>query len=558
MPKVWLSQFVEFFCKNYSLTKDLREILGQINDMERIIGRINCNINVPRDLIALKNLLGLLPEIKNLVESSFQNEKNKKEFILKFIEDIENPILQKIFEFLEKSIVDNPPNNIKDGNVIKTGFDERLDRLRAMKKNGRSVLLDYENEEKERTKISTLKVKFNNIFGYFFEITNSYKNAVPTDFIRIQTLSNCERFTTEKLKKLEVDLLEADAESIELEQKLYNTIREKIQSYLRELQNVIFILSNLDVFSNFGYIAVNNNFVRPELNDGYDIVIKNGRHPVIESISAAENFVPNDTEFIQGKCHFYLITGPNMAGKSTYIRQVALIVLMAQIGSFVPAEEAKIGIVDKIFTRIGSGDKLVKGESTFLVEMKETVEIIKEATEKSLVILDEVGRGTSTFDGISLAWVIANELAKREWMNKFATNTKNGLGPKTLFATHYFELVELEEVHDIVKNFSLLVDDNHGEVIFLHKIVEGNSSRSYGIHVAKIAGLPLPLIEKAKQKLRELEQITKKEFSSDENKEQFSFFETNNVVIAELKNLNTDELSPVAALLKIKEWQEKI
>ena len=565
-------EFVSFFCENYILTKDLREILGQINDMERIIGRINCNVNVPRDLIALKNLLKLLPEIKKLVEvcppvetrliASLQQCKGNNDgrtsnkLISNFIKDLENPILQQIFEFLENSIVENPPNNIKDGNIIKTGFDERLDRLRMIKKNGKAILLDYENEEKELTKIPTIKVKFNNIFGYFFEITNSYKNAVPEHFIRIQTLSNCERFTTERLKKYEVDLLQADAEALELEQKIYNIIREKIQKYLRELQSVIFVLSHLDVLANFGYIAVQNNFVRPKLNDGYDIVIKNGRHPVIESISADKSFVPNDTEFVQGKCHFYLITGPNMAGKSTYVRQVALIVLMAQIGSFVPADAAEIGIVDKIFTRIGSGDKLVKGESTFLVEMKETVEIIKESTEKSLVILDEVGRGTSTFDGISLAWVIANELAQREWMNKFSAKT--AIGPKTLFATHYLELVELQEVHNCVQNFSLLVDDNHGEVIFLHKIVKGNSSKSYGIHVAKIAGLPLPLIEKAKKKLKELEQITKKEFLADDEKIQFSFFEGNNEVIAELKNLNADELSPVAALLKIKEWQESI
>jgi DNA mismatch repair protein MutS len=544
-------EFVSFFVENYALTKDLREILAKINDMERIIGRINCNVNVPRDLIALKNLLNLLPEIKNFFVETCHGMS---------LRDIENPILTDIFTLLENAIMENPPNNIKDGNVIKNDFDERLDRLRLIKKNGKSILLDYENEEKERTKIPTLKIKFNNIFGYFFETTNLYKNSVPEDFIRIQTLSNCERFTTEKLKKYEIDLIQADAEAIELEQTIYNTVREKIQKHLKELQRVIFIISHLDVFANFGYIAVQNNFTKPELNTGYDIVIKNGRHPVIENIASfsnQNNFVPNDTEFIQDKCHFYLITGPNMAGKSTYIRQVALIVLMAQIGCFVPVDSATIGVVDKIFTRIGSGDKLVKGESTFLVEMKETVEIIKESTERSLVILDEVGRGTSTFDGISLAWVIANELVKREWMNKFLG--KQEIGPKTLFATHYLELVELEQVHDVVQNFSLLVDDNHGEVIFLHKIVKGNSSKSYGIHVAKIAGLPIPLIEKAKNKLKELEQITKQEFlNDDENKMQFSFFEGNNLVIDELKNLNTDELSPVGALLKIKEWQEKI
>jgi DNA mismatch repair protein MutS len=495
-------KFVEFFYDNFNLTNDFRTILGQINDIERIMGRINCNINVPRDLIALKNLLSLLPNIKPMMSKSDNfKDQNIKKFILDFINDLDDPVLGKIYNFIDVSISDNPPNNIKDGNVIKNGFDEKLDRLRLIKKNGKKILLDYEKEEKERTKIPTLKIKFNNIFGYFFEVTKMYKNAVPLDYGRVQTLSNCERFTNEKLKKYEVELLQADSEALELEQKLYSSIREKIKEKLELLQKVISTLSILDVYSNFAYIANINNYVKPDINSGYDIDIKNGRHPVVENIFKDIEFVPNDTEFIENKCHFYLITGPNMAGKSTYIRQVALIVLMAQIGSFVPAEEAKIGVVDKIFTRIGSGDKLVKGESTFLVEMKETVEIIKESTEKSLVILDEVGRGTSTFDGISLAWVIANELVQREWMNKFL-NIKTK-GPRTLFATHYLELIELAEIHKSVKNFHLSVDDRHGEVLFLYKIMKGNSSKSYGIHVAKIAGLPIPLIEKAKKKLKD-------------------------------------------------------
>jgi DNA mismatch repair protein MutS len=603
---------VRFFYENYDLLTDFREILGTFYDLERILGRINCNINIPRDLIALKNFLGALPNLKSLIQNKLEfykqkrkidSSKDEKDFLLdlnldikktndeiffkkldNFLKYIDSDNIKNLYSLIDKTIVDNPPNNLKDGSFIKPNFSEELDRLRNIKKEGRNILLDYEQEEKNRTKISTLKIKFNNIFGYFFETTKLYKDIIPNDFMRIQSLSNCERFTSEKLKKYEIDLLEAENKSIELEIDVYNFVRKKIQEKenIIILQKIISFLAKLDVFSNFAFISLDRNYNMPEITDDYDLVIKNGRHPILEVVSKDSlRFVPNDTNFLEGDCHFYLITGPNMAGKSTYIRQIALIVLMAQIGCPVPADEAKIGLVDKIFTRIGSGDKLVKGESTFFVEMKEAVEIVKESTEKSLVILDEIGRGTSTFDGISIAWAIATELIQRDWINTsfiISHNNeigKNENGPRTLFATHYFELIELLKNYKVVKNFNLLIEENNENIVFLHKVVEGNTNKSYGIYVAKLAGLPFPLIEKAKQKLKDLEKITENNLLDDnkyvkkktfyENKieneaesEKTSFFENRDEVINEIKQIKLDEMSPIYAILKIKEWQDKL
>ncbi len=546
--------FVELFYNNFDILQKLRQILGEINDIERTITRINCNANIPRDLIALKKTLSLLESIKNLLSDLDLKNTQIEEKICSCLELLSDEALNNLMFQIDAAIVDNPPNNLKDGNIIKPGFNDELDRLRNIRGVGKNILLTYETEEKERLKIPTLKIKFNNVVGYFFEITNLYKKNAPQEYIRLQTLSNCERFTTERLKKYEIDLQEADQAAIDLELKIYNSIREKIRQNLRSLQILVAILSELDVITNFAFISKTYNYSRPNVSENYDIVIKNGRHPVVERIFSEMSFVPNDTIFDRDKCRFYLITGPNMAGKSTYIRQVGLIIIMAQIGCFVPADEADVGVVDKIFSRIGSGDKLVKGESTFLVEMKETVEIIKNSTERSLVILDEVGRGTSTFDGISLAWTIAEELIERDWMNKMKNVAEKG--PKTLFATHYLELAELENIYAGAKNFSLLVDDNHGDVVFLHKLAIGKSNKSYGIHVAKIAGLPGPIIDKAKQKLKELEKITKQEFRK--NEDQFSFFENNSEILNEIKSLNLDDLAPTSALLKIQDWQKSI
>lgn len=590
--------FVHFFYENHNLTKDFRDILKRFNDVERILNRINCDINVPRDLIALKIFLKSLPEILILFKSKLDfyikskkieknciKEKNNdflfadfsSEDLNKKTQNSESIFLEKVndlfevfsmeelknlFDLIDNIIVEDPSNNLKDGNIIKQGINEDLDNLRNIKKNGRSIILDYEAEEKLRTQIPTLKIKFNNIFGYFFEITKLYNKSIPDDFVRVQTLANCERFTTEKLKKYEIDLLEAENKALDLEIEIYNSLRNKIKNSFREIQTAIYILTELDIFANFAILALERNYVKPEISEKYDIVIKNGRHPVVEYISKDIAFVPNDTNFLENKCHFYLITGPNMAGKSTYIRQTALLVIMAQMGSFIPAEQANIGLVDKVFTRIGSGDKLVKGESTFFVEMKETVEIIKEATDRSLVILDEIGRGTSTFDGISIAWVVSTELINRDWANDFQkTNKKKG--PKTLFATHYFELIELVKKFNIVKNLNLLVDEKDGHVEFLHKVIEGNCKKSYGIYVAKIAGLPFPLIEKAKQKLKELEKTTNKEYFEKNSNKNDECEDLDNIliednIINEIQTLNLEEMSPIYAILKIKEWQDKI
>ncbi|MCP4481784.1 MAG: DNA mismatch repair protein MutS [bacterium] len=530
---------VEFFHLNKNLTKQMCEIFHHINDIERTITRIHCDINIPRDIIAIKNVLGMIPDIKK----TFTGLSAIPKIIFKLFSPLDDEILSVIENKIETCLIENPANNLKDGNIIKDGFNEELDRLRALKSKGRAVMCDYESQEKNRSEIATLRIKFNNVFGYFLEVSKSYKDKVPDDYIPIQTLTNVERFTTEQLKKYEVEILEAEQKSLILEQKIYNDLRDFINLQYQALKKFTNIVALVDVYTNLAFLAGNNNYIKPEINDSYNFKIIGGRHPVVERIFSESDFVSNDTDFSENGTHLYLITGPNMAGKSTYIRQVALISIMAQIGSFVPADSAKLGIVDKIFTRIGSGDRLIKGESTFMVEMKETVEILKESTSNSLVILDEVGRGTSTFDGISLAWIIALELGNRQWR-------KDQLGPKTLFATHYLELTELENIlPGIIKNYSLAVDDSQGEVIFLHKIIVGTGDKSYGIHVAKMAGMPLPLIQKSQRKLRELENMTKQET-------QFSFFSSKNTILDELKSTDLDALSPVDALLKLKEWQE--
>jgi DNA mismatch repair protein MutS len=552
-------EMVKFFFENNSLRENLRTELKKVKDIERIVNRINCNANSVRDIVFLKKVLELIPNIKQIISDTkaevLINEDIKNKMLIGIIDGLGE--LNDIKELIDKSVDDDAPNNIKDGGVIKNGFSKELDDLRNLKFNGKSWLFEYEKTQKERTGITTLKVKFNNIFGYYIEVSKSYLKSVPSDFIRVQTVANGERYTTETLKEYEIGILKAESDILRLENDLYNAIRDTIKTKIEALHKMTHNLTLLDMFSNFAELAVKYNYVRPVIDDGYDLIIKEGRHPVVERLASDNNFVPNDTEFIENKCHLYLITGPNMAGKSTYIRQVSLLVIMAQIGSFIPASSAKIGIVDKIYTRIGSGDKLVKGESTFMVEMKETADIIKGSSSRSLVILDEVGRGTSTFDGISLAWVIVKELVDRAWYNE--TFKVKRSGPRTWFATHYFELVELANILSAVKNFSMAVREWNDEVVFMHKIVEGVSDKSYGLHVAKIAGVPISLIEHAKTKLKELETTDNKRVREEKSDYDVkTFFSDDNFVLDEIKKINSDELSPVGALLKIKEWNERL
>ncbi len=578
--------FTKFFYENYSITNDFRNILKNFNDIERILNRIVCSNNSPLDIISLKNFLYSLPDILNLFINSLEefycqnfNTKIKekktnftKNFLFDFLENknldlgdeflkkinyikeiLSDKNLEEVFILIDKYIVDNPPNVIKDGNIIKENASKELDEYKNIKNNARTIIFDYENEIKTEFNVQNIKIKFNNIFGYFFEISKNAKISPPNSFIRIQTLSNVERYTTEKLKKYEVDLMNIETKVLDLELKLYDFVRNKIKENFDIIAKTIKIIAELDIFANFGIEAINRNYIMPEVDNSYDIVIKEGRHPVIELISD-NSFVSNDVDFLEKKSHFFLITGPNMAGKSTYIRQVALLVIMAQIGSFVPASSAKIGIIDKIFTRIGAGDKLIKGESTFFVEMKETKSIIDGATNKSLIILDEIGRGTSTFDGISIAWAVSIYLI----------NKNDQIGPKTLFATHYFELSKLSEIYKIVKNLSLLIDEKEDKIEFLHKIIENKASKSYGIYVAKLAGLPDEILDIAKNKLLELENINYDKINQENKKsinlqkiENKKFIEENKI-INDIKNININELTPINAILKIQEWKNII
>lgn len=563
--------FTKFFYENYSITNDFRNILKNFNDVERILNRIVCFNNNPLDIISLKNFLFALPEILNLFINSLENfyyqnfdntegkieiEKNSLfdfleksgldiDFLKKihYIKEIlSNKKLSEIFLLIDKYILDNPPNVIKDGNIIKPKASKDLDDYKNIRNNSRKIISDYENEVKSEINIQNIKIKFNSVFGYFFEISKNAKINLSNSFIRIQTLSNVERYTTEKLKQYEIDLMNIENKVLDLELKLYDFVRNKIKENFNIIAKAIDVIAELDVFANFGIEAIDRNYIMPEIDDSYDIVIKEGRHPVIERI-LDNSFVANDIEFLENKIHFFLITGPNMAGKSTYIRQVALLVIMAQIGSFIPASSAKIGIVDKIFTRIGSGDKLIKGESTFFVEMKETNDIIKGVTNKSLVILDEIGRGTSTFDGISIAWAVS----------LYLINKNNKIGPKTLFATHYFELSKLAENYEMVRNLSLLIEEKEKKVEFLHKIVEGKVSKSYGIYVARLAGLSDEILSIAEQKLSELENLDNKNYKK-EKKNIPIVLETNHV-INDIKNLDINDITPVNAILKLQEYK---
>lgn len=490
-------------------------------------------------MISLKNSLKQLPEIKKLLSETKS----------KLLQELYNGLdeLKDVCELIEKSIIEEPPLTIKEGGLIKLGYNEEVDKLKKATTEGKQWIIDIETKEKEKTGIKNLKIGYTKVFGYYLEVTKSNYDLVPDYYIRKQTLTNCERFVTEELKNIEDEILGAEERIVTLEYETFIDIRNKIASQIQRLQETATQVSTLDVITSFAIVAEDLNYVMPIVDEGDEINIKDGRHPVIEKMIPAGSFVQNDTYLNQREDRLSIITGPNMAGKSTYMRQVALITLMAQIGSFVPASYAKIGVVDKIFTRVGASDDLGMGQSTFMVEMMEVATILKEATNKSLIILDEIGRGTSTYDGLSIAWAVAEYI-----------DNKEKCGAKTLFATHYHELTKLEEKLEGVKNYSIAVKEKGEDIIFLRKIVKGGTDESYGIHVAKLAGVPQIVVDKANEILKTLERnVTIK--AKEEKKIVAGQLDMYNYKLAEIAHeidkIDLNQVTPIDALnilIKIK------
>ncbi|HIT42654.1 MAG TPA: DNA mismatch repair protein MutS, partial [Candidatus Caccovicinus merdipullorum] len=546
---------------NYISREEICEYLNPIYDLERLIGRISYKTANPRDLLAFKNSLAMIPHIKTILRD-FQSP------LLKELESEMDP-LEDLYALIDKAIVDDPPILVREGGMIKEGYNEEADRLRHAKTEGKTWLAELEAREKEKTGIKTLKVKFNKVFGYYFEVSNSFKNMVPDYFVRKQTLVNGERFTTDELKNLEDIIMGAEEKLVSLEYDLFCQVRDDIASQVVRIQKTAKALAGIDVFASLSVVATRHNYVKPSINEKGVIQIKNGRHPVVEQMMRDDLFVANDTALDNGKNRISIITGPNMAGKSTYMRQVALIVLMAQIGSFVPAEDANIGICDRIFTRVGASDDLASGQSTFMVEMTEVANILRNATKNSLLVLDEIGRGTSTFDGLSIAWAVVEHIS----------NTKL-LGAKTLFATHYHELTELEGTINGVNNYCIAVKEQGDDIVFLRKIIRGGADKSYGIQVAKLAGVPDSVIARAKEIAEELSgaDITAKAKEIAENGapavsprkpvakpdevdlQQMTLFDTakDDDIIRELGELELGHMTPIDALNTLYRLQTKL
>jgi len=475
------------FAKNHATWRiNIRKIFEGINDLERLAGRISLAVGNARDLLAIRFSLQRLPEIAELLKES------EPELFARLLQRLD--LLGDVAELLDKAISDDPPTALREGKIIKDGFHLELDELRKIARSGRNLLSELEAKEKDRTGISSLKVGYNKVFGYYIEVTKPHLHKIPPDFIRKQTITTGERYITPELKELEEKVLNAQERIIDLEYELFCQVRDQVSSQVGRIQQSAGVLAELDVLCTFADLAEEYNYCRPNVHDGDSIMIKEGRHPVVERFFKTERFVPNDSLMDTTENQILILTGPNMAGKSTYLRQVALIALMAQMGSFVPAAEASIGIVDRIFTRIGAADSLIKGQSTFMVEMIETARILSQATGRSLVILDEIGRGTSTYDGLSIAWAVVEYL-----------HNHPSLRPRTLFATHYHEITDLALKCPRVKNFNIAVREWNDNIIFLRKIVPGSTSRSYGIQVARLAGLPGEVIDRAKEILGNLE-----------------------------------------------------
>ena len=546
---------------------ELREYLSPIYDLERLIGRISYHTANPRDLISFKNSLKMLPPIKEILNEFPCTLMNQIKDDLDTLEDLES--------LIEHSILEEPPISVREGGILKEGYNEQVDTLKKSKTEGKTWLAQLEEREKEKTGIKNLRIKYNKVFGYYLEVTNSYKDLVPKDWVRKQTLANAERYTTDELKKLEDVILGAEDKLVALEYELFVKIRDTIAAEVKRIQKTAKSIAKLDVFASLAFVAERNGYVQPKINEKGIIDIKNGRHPVVEKMISNDMFVANNTFLDNHSNRIAIITGPNMAGKSTYMRQVALIVLMAQIGSFVPASSANVGICDRIFTRVGASDDLASGQSTFMVEMTEVANILRNATADSLLILDEIGRGTSTFDGLSIAWAVVEHI-----------NDPKLLGAKTLFATHYHELTELEDSMNSVKNYCIAVKEDGDDIVFLRKIVRGGADKSYGIQVAKLAGVPDSVISRAKElvnqlsdadintKAKEIAQNNSKVLGIEKNKKkkqppkepqivdmaQMFLFDTvkEDDIIKEITDLDLTNMTPLQALNSLHEIQNKL
>lgn len=545
---------------NYITREELGEYLNPVYDLERLIGRISYKSANPRDLLAFKNSLAMVPHIRNLLnEFTCPN--------LKALYEDMDP-LEDLHDLIERAIEEEAPITVREGGIIRDGFSEEADRLRQAKTEGKTWLAELEARERDSTGIKNLKVKYNKVFGYYFEVTNSFKAMVPDYFIRKQTLTNAERYTTDELKNLEDVILGAEDKLYSLEYELFCEVRDKIAAEVLRIQKTARTIAGTDVYVSLSKVATRNNYVKPSINEKGIIQVKGGRHPVVEKMMRDDLFVSNDTYLDNGRNRISIITGPNMAGKSTYMRQTALIVLMAQIGSFVPADEANIGICDRIFTRVGASDDLASGQSTFMVEMTEVANILRNATKNSLLILDEIGRGTSTFDGLSIAWAVVEHIS----------NTRL-LGAKTLFATHYHELTELEGIMSGVNNYCIAVKEQGDDIVFLRKIIKGGADKSYGIQVAKLAGVPETVITRAKElveelsdadltaKAREIAEVrsnvtSRKPVPKPDEVElsQLTLFDTirEDDIIEELKVLELGNMTPIDALNTLYRLQTKL
>jgi len=523
---------------------DIRRLLSNISDTERIAARISTFRVTARDFVALAGTLRQIPLLRQILE------KFRCELLVQLAWQCDS--MDELADVLEAAIEPEPPSHLRDGGVIRTGFSEELDRLRSISRDGQSWLKNYQKDQIERTGISNLKIGYNKVFGYYIEVNHSSADKVPADFIRKQTIKNAERYITEKLKEYETQALSAEEKAIELEQQLFDQLRHQCAQYINRLQALAGTIAQCDCITAMAYLAKRRNYIRPRITKENILTIHEGRHPVLSETLGPE-FVPNDTELGDGAGEIIVITGPNMSGKSTYIRQVALLVLMAQSGSSIPAKDAEIGLVDRIFTRVGASDELVRGQSTFMVEMTETANIINNATDRSLVILDEIGRGTSTYDGLSLAWAITEHIA-------------NKIKCRTLFATHYHELTELAELFANIKNCNVAVREWMDEVVFLHRIVPGGTDKSYGIHVAKLAGVPKSILERSKEILEELESTFQKEATGEhlsrhktkEPDKNTLFVQKHKSILDKLSSTDVNNLTPIKAINLLNKIKEEL
>lgn len=536
---------VSEFAEKLMLRDELRETLCEVTDIERLTSKLLYGNPSARDLVSIANTFKILPNLKNVLSSCSGEE--LEEMAEKFENRLYNP-LYSLGKYIERAINDDPPFSLREGNLIKSGFSDEIDQLRQLVNESRDYLAQIENREKELTGIKGLKIGYNKVFGYYLEVTNSYKPLVPDRYIRKQTLTGCERYITQELKDMEGRILGAKEKSTALEYEVFMQVVDKVRDHAPLISELADIIARLDVYSDLAYVAEQNGYSRPEVDYSDKLILKDSRHPVVELLSRDSFFVPNDAELDCESNRMAIITGPNMAGKSTYMRQIALIVVMAQIGSFVPAKSARIGIVDKIFTRVGASDDLASGQSTFMLEMSEVAYILKNATRSSLIIYDEIGRGTSTYDGMSIARAVVEYTAGKK------------IGAKTLFATHYHELSELENTIEGVKNYNIAAKKRDDSITFLRKIVPGAADDSYGIEVAKLAGVPNEVIKTAKKTLAELESgnIHIENKNSIQPKNEITVFDTAaNEITDELKSINVNTLTPIEALSKLFELSNK-